>query len=184
MRKALLAFLLTIASASLYAAPLQYEISSPDDLSNITVGETVRIDVYLNGISANTWNDTAIFNAFVIASDEAHWSNPFNAVFNSALNLVFTPTSPGRQAWVHVDTPLTMLTDFVVSFDITAIAVGAGTFFANGADIFRANVDSDAQFTNGARVEYNIVAVPEPGVVALLGLGLLGMSVSRRRRCS
>ncbi|MCH9665209.1 MAG: hypothetical protein K0U41_05100 [Gammaproteobacteria bacterium] len=144
----------------------------------------MHFDVFLPGIASQTWDDTAIFNAFATSSDDTLWGLPTNVIFNSELelsSLFFTSSSPGRVNWTYVDTPLTMLTDFVMSFDITAIAAGAGLFSANGADIFQASDQEDTFFTNSDSVDFNIVAeVPISNSLALIGVGLLCSVVSRR----
>ena len=181
MERVFLSFILLLLGPLGHAGILPYDLSSPDDLTNIQVGQTVHFDVFLPGISAETWDDTAIFNARALSSDTTLWEAPINTVFNPALSVSEVSTE-GSVSWVHVDTPLTMLTDFVMSFDIVAAAAGAGTFTVSGADVFVSGVD-DAFFTSADSLDFTIVAarVPEPGLLALTGVGLLLLLVRRRR---
>lgn len=183
MKRIFLALTLMAAAVSSHAGFFTYDISSPDDLTNIAVGQTVHFDVSLPGISTQTWDDTAIFNAFANSSDTTLWDAPINVNFNPALSVITETSLPGRLSFVHVDTALTMVTDFVMSFDIAAVAAGAGTFSANGADVFEASGLDEAFFTFSDSVDFNIVAaaVPEPGAVGLIGLSLLLFAARRRR---
>lgn len=171
---------LATASAS-HAVLLTYDISSPDDLTNIAVGQSVHFDVFLPGISTETWDDTAIFNARALASDTTLWDVPQNVVLNAALQ-ASTTLDPGHVGFLHVDTPLTMPTDFVMSFDIVAVAAGTGAFTMAGADVFEVT-GQDATFTASDSIDFNIIAaaVPEPGLLSLMGLGVLGLLATRRR---
>lgn len=179
MKRTLLLFVSLLFTSASYG--LTYDLSSPDDLSNIEIGQTVHFDVFLPGISGTTWDDTAIFNARAVSSDKTLWDAPLNLNFNNELS-VTTTALDGHAGWVHVDAPLTMLTDFVMSFDIVAAAAGTGTFSVAGADIFQV-FGQDSVFTTGDALDFNIVAaaVPEPGALGLLGLSLLGLLASRRR---
>ena len=185
MRNLVLALILTVASTGSHAALISYDISSPDDLSNILVGQSVHFDVFLPGISAETWDDTAIFNASATSSDTTLWGAPVNVDFNSAMSITTEITSQGRVSWVHVDTPLSMISDFVMSFDIVATAVGSGVFSVSGADIFQSLNLDESVFTLSDSVDFNIVAaVPEPGIIGLVGIGLLALGFARRRKDS
>lgn len=181
MERILLFFASLVFASASHAVTLTYDISSPDDLSNIVVGDTVHFDVFLPGISAETWDTTAIFNARALSSDTTLWETPFNLNFNSALS-VTSSVFEGHVGWVHVDTPLTMLSDFVMSFDIVAAAAGIGSFSVAGADVFEV-FGEDSVFTGSGQVDFNIAAaaVPEPGALGLVGLGLLGLFALGRR---
>jgi hypothetical protein len=73
-----------------------------------------------------------------------------------------------------------MSSDFVLSFDIMALAAGSSEFLADGADIFQAGPTSEQFFTLGARAPFTINEVPIPATLGLLGLGLLGLRLRRK----
>lgn len=193
MKRLILAGALALSAISAQAGFvfLPYQLTSPDDLGAITVGQTVHLEASIVGLSPNVWLETSLINNVIRASDATLWSTPFNLVYSSDLDPAgaLTFTSPGEGGLLYAPpfgTPLTSTTDFVLGFDITAIAAGSGSFSVLGADLF--SVDgNDLYVTSSDFLGFAIADashVAEPETLWLLATALLIAAVSRRHRAN
>jgi hypothetical protein len=125
----------------------------------------------------------------VLASDTALWSVPFNIATSGdfdpfGINLV---AQDGRVILQYNSPPLqhlTSTTDFVIGFDITALAPGSGNFRTSGADLF--SVDGNDLFvTTADTLDFTVLnpnAVPEPGTAYLFAAALLLLAAAASPR--
>lgn len=182
MKHLILSSALTLSTIPVQAAiiHLPYDLTSADDLTELSIGQTIHLQASITGLSPNNWLDTFIINMNIRASDTGLWSTPFNLVYSIDLNpaLVLATSSAGVGTLLYAQSsvsPITSTTDFVLGFDITALALGSGSFTASGADIF--SVDGiDYFLTSNDSLGFdisNVTTVPEPDSLLLCGSALL-----------
>ncbi|MGK5078168.1 FxDxF family PEP-CTERM protein [Janthinobacterium sp. HLX7-2] len=145
------------------------------------------------GVSASytAWNGVAQEgNAFAFLQNTASISQSFvssgAANYAFAFNLALRPGYDQGQA-VTVSLDGTQLGQYGVtstgwtSFNLSALNIGAGSHTLSFAGTNPNNAHDTSAFLDG--ISMNVSAVPEPGTYAMLlvGLGLLGFMVRRRK---
>lgn len=207
MHASLLAGLLLLTPAATVAGPSVF-LSSPDNLSNLTVGEQVTIDVNLQGLAVGSdfifnLNTEVLFpsTSFQPVAGPLTTYGPSGDVFlyadqppnfyaASSLNAgnavgVFNDASPSPSSAISEN-------GFYYSFTLKAIAPGIGSILFDptpGANEYAADDTgfNYAPLPTGGPLLFSISSVPEPsslvlGVVA--SLTGLGFTWCRRRRVS
>ena len=139
-----------------------------DPNQNTTLAVPVSGPVIAGGITSD---DYAIVN-YTLSVGQAHvFAGLANGDFDSLLNITLTTTTPGGDSFFVTPAAFFNLENFGGNTEIFTITSG------NAVTGFTASVE-------GAGLELFVAAVPEPGTVALVGIGLLGMCLARRRGTS
>ncbi|WP_405231691.1 PEP-CTERM sorting domain-containing protein [Lentisalinibacter salinarum] len=128
------------------------------DERNTEVGNPAGVDISISGLAASAWYDVSLW-AFDDVSNGGR-----NMLWNGvALSIPDSPDPTGLDAQVA---------NFRVFTDATGVAILQGRIDFSDQGVC-CNV-----FVNG----FSLTRVPEPGTIALLGMGLIGLAFTRRRK--
>jgi hypothetical protein len=125
--------------------------------------------------SRDPWDDFGISNGFLAQNG---WEATLGTVFFSQLT-----DSVGFDWWTIDDNEFT-----VQAFASNGALLGGFSGLGSGSDMIVADDISYLEFHNGggfvqiSNLSYDRSVIPEPGTVALFGLGMLGAGIIRRVR--
>jgi hypothetical protein len=169
------------------AAPI-LTLSTPADLANPTVGQTVMFDVTLSGLNAG---DTLDVLQATVVFDAAQFGTP-TAITPGAIipdaNGFFTATAPGLADATYDEFfgtfPQITSNGVFFSFDVVVQATGSSTISFDFVSSLGADANGDPLPPAAAGPPLNVgpnTVVPEPGTFLLLALGGVGATVLGRR---
>lgn len=194
--KKLLAVWTIALGAMLSAAPASaITLTFTPSSQHVNIGDSVSVDVTLSGLGSEIlsaydlnflWDPSVLGWTVISVSDNLGTSLGINTNGLPNGNSGFDNSSLETDADLAASQPNDFLMfrfSFVATADgVTSFTLGLDPDFERnfvGLDALSLNVDVGSACI---AVGTGSCAVPEPGTLALLGLGVLGMGLSRRRR--
>jgi hypothetical protein len=182
------------------AAPL-ISLSSPSDLAQLSVGDQIRVDVTLGGVSLNEFifvlNARELFpsSLFQVIADPGNISglSPGPILANASQRDSFNALSSMTSGSVignfsdSVPAPSQAIAGngLFYSFALRAIAPGSGAIQFNPAGTLYASNMSGFNLVplpSTGPLTFSVTAIPEPASVVMLGVGTLAVVGRVRRR--
>ena len=171
--------------SSISRADLMLSISSPDDLSDLTVGQEFLIQVSLSGLTTEELDSLAVD----VVVDEAGFSNPSTPLAGAIVPSPADNFDPFSFADPDLVTGAFLLESGVTGIDTNGVffvftmavaEVGSGTIgFDPGSALAITTSDEFLEIIEGAAVPYT--AIPEPMTISILGFAMIGWLRRRRR---
>jgi hypothetical protein len=185
------------------AAPF-ISLSSPSDLTHLTVGDQIRVDVTLGGVSSfseylfvlNT-RETFPSSLFQVIADPGNGSGlspgPVLAVASqrdtfNALSSITVGAVTGNFSSMPTPSQAITRNGLFYSFALRAIAPGNGAIlFDPGGSLYASNMSGFnlAFLGSTGPLSFSVTAIPEPTSAVMIGFGTLALvSWVRRRRAA
>jgi hypothetical protein len=152
----------TILAATLTIENIRDWIVEPDDALYITLLDTAPLGVQQAGVDGQ-------------AGTDGNGTGDFFAGLGVAL-VTFNDLLPYTQEELNSGASVDL------SYDFTADQVLALQTYANSGGRFAIGFDPDCHYYNDGVKLTVTSSVPEPGTLALMGLGILGMALVARRK--
>jgi hypothetical protein len=161
-----------------------YEIDAADTFGIFSMASGIGYSLIGAGSGAISGNTFEISTA----GDMSYWGTtaPLSvAGFGQQFGFFFTDDSTSTTAW-------TSNAGEVLGYSLYDIDVDYGTLFFGSTSLFKAEKDdwilafntttTDGGYTDAVVLVEDVRLVPEPSIIALMGLGIVGIGIATRRK--